>query len=542
MNSALPAPFPKLEEISEDYNPAIRLFGKRFIKEQSVLEYLTEFLGLVLFEKWLDGKERFAEPFLPIEELKKWSLSKNVRLKYNLPVKLNLKLFAFLSSSRVESRHSVHEEHYRRLFKILKDKIKINGGNTQEAIMRIEDLLRSYQGAGFNRTWCAKTFFPISKALVTRETIWNASVARKNNSLSWSSSILDFKKYYSISRRDFMARGGELLYLQLCNLFAKREIEVKTFADKMHFHFDEANLEDLHGALQKSLAKLQGINSTSFDELLDYVESLDKETCELSNKELIQLGCEWCPEESWQEGYLFAVEIKRLLQAVLDPVERLQMLMTGCSLQVLRSICAQSVRYAGIKPEDGKGGGLEYSWIFTKPHSPSRQQRLASQRNLQHIQGLIQKSLRHIQLFENASRDPLRTTKQLYQEADNKYGHKLLLSLGKKLGIIVPSRGPGARFIMTDNVLRYMVLVLLSPGEYCTYSGFLERLYRHYGIAVEGDNLNDAVAWCGLPANSAVQTANEVGWLAEMLNASGFLTELSDACSIVRNTFDSGGM
>lgn len=40
---SLPDPFPEVK-VSEDYNPAIRLFGKRFIKEQTVLEYLSEFL------------------------------------------------------------------------------------------------------------------------------------------------------------------------------------------------------------------------------------------------------------------------------------------------------------------------------------------------------------------------------------------------------------------------------------------------------------------------------------------------------------------
>jgi hypothetical protein len=89
---------------------------------------------------------------------------------------------------------------------------------------------------------------------------------------------------------------------------------------------------------------------------------------------------------------------------------------------------------------------------------------------------------------------------------------------------------------MTDSVLRYMVLVLLPPGKSCTYEDFLHKLYIHFGIAVEGEQLEDAIAWSGLPVNSSVQSYKD-SWLADMLRAGGFMTVLSDACSIVSNTF-----
>ena len=36
MSVSLPAPFPDID-ISKDYNPGIRLFGKRFISEQTIV-------------------------------------------------------------------------------------------------------------------------------------------------------------------------------------------------------------------------------------------------------------------------------------------------------------------------------------------------------------------------------------------------------------------------------------------------------------------------------------------------------------------------
>jgi hypothetical protein len=534
---SLPGPFPEVE-VSEDYNPAIRLFGKRFIKDQTVLEYLSEFLAVVFSGKRIGDGQVFESPLPSLTDIRKWSSLTKTKLCYRPPIKLNLKLFAFLSCSRVDSRDEIHKAHYKELVNQIENSIKTNNRNVEEIRDWLEDFLRCFQGVGFNRTWCAQTFYPISTSLLTQETIWNETYAKNNPIDCWINSLKRFHKYYSVSKHRFMSRGGELLYLQLCNVFATDQTKVISFAEIMNLDNEESDLTKLHHSLQDGLQKLSGNDMDAFNRLVDYIELLDKDTHDLTNKESEYLTCEWCPRDSWREAYLFAVEINRLLAASLDPVERLDLLMIGCSLQVMRSLCAQSVRYAKNFHPEGNGSMLGYAWIFSSSGLSSRQQRIISHQNLLANQGLIQKALRHDALRENAERhpDPRKTVETLYREADDRYGHKLLLSLGKKLGIIAPRTGPGARFIMTDKVLRYMVLVLLKPGERCTYDEFRRRLYRHYGIAVEGEELTDAVLWSDLPDNSSMQP-QEGSWLAEMLRAGGFLNELSDACSIVRNTF-----
>ena len=81
------------------------------------------------------------------------------------------------------------------------------------------------------------------------------------------------------------------------------------------------------------------------------------------------------------------------MSAAIDPVDRLELMMVGCALQVLRSICAQSVRYQNTSERAGKRRRIRVcvdnvSSIYLAP----RQQRLASQRNLQVVQRLIQRA------------------------------------------------------------------------------------------------------------------------------------------------------
>mgnify|MGYP000944539147 FL=1 len=270
--------------------------------------------------------------------------------------------------------------------------------------------------------------------------------------------------------------------------------------------------------------------------MIDLIENLDPETHRALNqadgRDQGWLSCEWCPEEGWPEGYLFAVELARVLQATLDPVERIEVLTTGCCLQVLRSLSAQSARYAGLPLT---GAPLGYCWLFAPAEGASRPLRLASQRNLQVVLGRIQKALRAPALEANAHGDT-KPVETLYREADSKYGHKLFLALGKRLGLIIPKRGAGARFAMTEDVLRYLVLALLRPGERCTYDSFLNRLYLHYGIAIEGDLLSEAARWSDLPPTASIQPGRG-SWLADALRAGGFLVQLSDACAVVRNTY-----
>lgn len=528
---SLPDCFPALDasSINNFYNPAFFLFGQRFFKDQTTLEYLTEFLGIALGEKKLGSDDPFTTTFPELDVIASWTKQD---LKYKLPLHLTTKLFALFGRSRIDGRDKVHEEQFKMIVERLSDSIESYSYTPEQIVNMLEEFLSGFQGTGINRGWSAQTFYPVCSGLLNQETIWNKSKAKREPPEDWDTVLDNFNDYFRTNERVFMARGGEVLYLQLCNVFNRSREDIEQIGRNLALSDQERDIIWIFNLLQDGLPKIYAEVTRGLDTLLQFIENLDSvsKNAILRNSTFTKAG--WCPRESWREGYLFAVELTRLLMADIDPVERLELMTTGCSMQVLRSLSAQSSRYVQTTEA---ASALDYSWIFSEPDARPAFKQIA-QRNLQVNQRNIFQALRIPALKEQAARDRRGKT-DYYKQADERYGHQLFLSLGKRLGIIVPYTGPGARIVMTDRLLSYLVAVLIPPGQMCTYEDFLNRMYTHYGIAIEGKELKDALAWSGLPANDAICSSRGT-WLVEMLRAGGYLTELSDAWSIVHNPYN----
>ncbi|WP_319587908.1 hypothetical protein [uncultured Desulfobulbus sp.] len=521
--------FPRLaQHKSDDDNAAIQIFGRRFYKDQTDIEYLVEFLLVFLSPKTVFDSDVGWGCSLPDREIMaRWP--ENSTLKYTPEPRLGLKLFSFLGSSKLETRHGCHKQHFKQIITTLKERIETEHISKDEVLELLEQLLYGFVGVAANRTWCTQVYLPVSTRLVACETIWKRVMGNQNPDIQWDNALDDPRGFFTFTQHDFLARGGEILYLQLCNLIRYfNSPELVAFEEKNKFRKGQA--EDAVASVTSGLNEL--FQKTSpIDSLCEWIEAADQQTNRLIKRNPAQCG--WCPEESWKEAYLFACEFANICRSSIDPLEKIEMLTLCCVLQVLRSLCAQACRYSGTMNDalSDLGGACGFSWIISPEQLDDPVLKETAKSNLVRVQEVIHGALRHPDIVPST-----RTGANDPEKRGDEQGHELFVSLAKRIGFIIPKTGPGARMVISDKLLRYLVLALIPPGEKRTLQSFEQLMYCYYGMATGGPLLEKAIKWTH-PRQKLHMTHSDNKWLEEDLLAAGFLLPLSDAVSQVTNPF-----
>lgn len=521
-----------LDLFDTDANPAVRLFGRRFYADQTTLELLIELLLLAVSPKRISG-EKFINMLPPMGLLKRsWTDT----LDYAPRAHLNLKLFAFFGASKLDSRHETHRSQLEHLDEELRRHISVNDDTPENIIKTLENLFLGFHGVGSQRTWCAQSFMPVSINMLASETIWNETYASRNLPDSWDDVMSQYTAYFSVNKHRFLARGGEVLYLQLCNALRNDKDDVeKWLQEKGLANFltaDEKNPTWLHASLENALQDLLLETPVTVSKLAEFIDSgVEKNTARKTDGDVNNFRwskCGWCPKESWPESYLFAVEFLRICRARMDLMDKIEILEMLCSMQVMRSLTTQAARYQRV--------ATSQIWpacrlAVSDPEGNNKTVKQVSRVTMQAVTKMIYDGLRHPDIFDPT---PGNMREKLYSEADRRYGHKLFITIGKRIGMIVPRRGAGMRFVLTPQMLRLLVITLL-PGRRLTYDAFKRAAESHFGLAFDEVSISRANNWA-----TGVSTASFGGitdeWLIKMLHEAGALRKLSDSCALVENT------
>ncbi len=201
-------------------------------------------------------------------------------------------------------------------------------------------------------------------------------------------------------------------------------------------------------------------------------------------------------------------------------------------MQVLRSLATQAARYAS-PPVDGLSPA--YRLAISDPAGENEAVRQVSKASVQSVEKMIYDALRHQDI---ESRIPKPERAKLYREADRRYGHKLFVTVAKRIGLIIPRRGGGMRFVLNERLLRLLVVTLI-PSRRLTYDSFKRLAEAHYGLALDEPSLGRASKWArGVKIESFEEPTDE--WFQNMLEAAGVLRRLSDSCSLVENLASHG--
>jgi len=517
-------PYDAKSEQAYKSNPAIRLFGNRFSTDQTSLELLGEFLLITTSVKEIEGKElRSALPLL--DDIHSWS---NSKLKYSPKIKLNLKLFAFLSSSRLDSRHLTHREHYTQLIQELKKRIKVDSNDKTQVVKTLENLLLGFQGAGTSRTWCAQSFIPISRGLVAGEAIWNETKAKSHYAESWSYVLDNAKLYFSLNKHRFLARGGELLYLQICNAMKQSPDAIQSWNQEAKLEFSTEELEPgkLLNSLERGMAKFFSACPKFIDDLAEFIDDkLDPETAAKTDMHeqqprFVEAG--WCNSATWQEGYLLAVEMNRILSSGLDVMDSVYYLETLFMLHTLRNLIMQSSRCLS----NGEAKWPGYYMAINRSDEENGTLKRISHQSLKNIEKTIYMAIRSHMQDTDIVQD-----EKILKEADTRSGHKFFLKMAKQAGLVIPKRGAWARFVLTPQILRVLVTTIVPQQGRITYETFKQLIRARWGMVFDEAGFGECCQWLGV--EKVYLSSDTDAWLLEMLAESGLLMHLSDSCALV---------
>lgn len=504
--------FPNIDEPEDKKNAAIKLFGRRFYKDQTPVEYLAEFLLVFASSKVLEGSYAYQFPDI---------VDRDRKLNYWPHVRLPLKFFSFFSSSKLETRYDVHSNEFRHGIETLKN--QINAGSEQKrdlTVRLLQSLFSGFVGVAKNRTWATQTFLPASDCLLAKEIDWRHTAAVRENPQDWAATLTHF----DTGAHNFMARGGELIYLQLLNLFSNfssPEIESLRNHDSYKHLIDDSSWKDsieinLKEMLDKVENHIGGLASFIEESLKEY--QYKKGTTESS------LG--WVPIDTSTEAYLLASEMLNIVSSSHGSLQKVEFLQDLCCIHVLRTLCCRTRR---LGADDGETNGFigNYAWIASARSSDTTDEgRKLAIEGYQKIEQMLFRVLR-MSKYVNASSK---------SEDIDKHVFKLFRKLGKEIGLIIPRTGKHFRFVLPNSIIRLLVASLIKPGERIRLSEFYRRIFAHYGIAIRSAELAVALNWLGNP-NSVVAVAQDTSWFEDELQRGGFLIALSDAVSIVWNPY-----
>ena len=511
--------FPPNDATGEKSNAAIQLYGRRFYADQTPLEYLAEVLLVYASPKGSEDDDA------TVRDANGFSFAmgdEGSRALYWPKDGVALKLLAFFPGSKLDTRHEAHVRAYREALDDLGQRIEGDQEEQEETIRLLQGLLSGFVGVAKNRTWATQTFLPATEAFLSRELDWLHSKAINDAGANdWKTA----KKYFARDRHNFLARGGEVLFLQLAHLFSVSEISEDVFGIGYYEHVaQDLDLPVLRGSIESSLRRILEEAASPLNNLAAFMErALDRFTLYETPKKAT-LG--WVPTSTLPEAFLLAWEMQNITSSNLPDIEKLDLLQYLCSMHVLRTLCCEASRQdSESKATSGFFGN--YAWVLCAPETVSGSpERKLAQSSSAAVEGLLYRVL--LRQYESAGSQAGSLTEA------RKHGFEIFRRLGKQIGLIVPRTGKGQRFVLPPHLLRFLVAAVLRPGERIRLNRFFERVFAHYGIALGGQQLAAALAWGGVEGQDFAVAA-DTQWIEETLRQGGLLVELSDAVSIVRN-------
>lgn len=473
------------------------IFGNRFNADQTLYEYLIEFLLVFVSAKGEDlqnGKMQFHE------------IAVETKLCYWVEPRMALRRFIFYDKAKKKGSIPADEIAYREMIELLVSRIEVDDKEiVREYVESIQDLFRGYSVVIKNRFWGARSLMPICPEFILCGADPNEKKRRECVDLKENPASVD--NIFSFDKHNFLARGGELYYLQLLQGLGDNE---------------EKKIE-----LEYLLNDLVSVQCKKISTLAAYIQNMWEEQYHMDKKCLSQkLNLSFIPDSGYKKCGEYSVdELINYLSCKLHPISRIDILAKGVMFQIMRMMSCRVADYLGkdVLPwvADMKGETTD----TIRKIAAECYQKLESD-----FMTAINRKAKEVGVKEEELMKKVREAR--INSLD------IFKSKGKELQCIIPTNGVFERFSLSEDVIRFLVLSLIKPGDKMTLNMFLENLYKHYGIVIGPDEYKKSLAQDVIEttlANSFTENAIAFG---KFLKETGFLKELSDATSIVINPYE----
>ena len=483
-------------EKAKDNGPlSTLLFGNRFKSDQTLYEYLIEFLLVFVSAKNEDlntGKMKFHD------------LSVDNKLYYWVEPRMALRRFIFFDKSKKKGSIPEDAIAYQEMINLIVDKMDISDKEeAKEYVENIQDLFHGYAAVVRNRFWGAQTLLPICPEFVLCGVDPTESKRRKN--VKWEKEPQSLDEYFDFTRHNFLSRGGELYYLHLLQALSVNKN-------------NQIILEDL-------LNDLMNNQCQKISKLADFVqESWEKQYS--INKITQRMEVSYIPASGYKECGSYSVdELISYLNCKLHPITRIEILAKGVMLQIMRMMSFRVADYLGKEP---------LTWIVDMKGATTDTVKKLAHDSFRNIESDFMTAINKMANETSVGAD--QRMKKVREARINSLD--IFKNKGKELQCIIPISGPFERFTLSEDIIRFLVLSLVKPGDKMTLNMFLEKLYTNYRIVIGPEEYKKSLKNSSMGSSLVNSFSENVLAFQCFLRDTGFLRELSDATSIVVNPYE----
>lgn len=502
--------FPKIDESQLGYTLQSSVFGHRLKPDQTIYEYMIEFLQVMISNKTIiDSNNKIIDEFIeyfPVNE----NVKKN-KLQFHPISRVGLKRFIFFKKSKQDGKFPVDIGAYNRCKEILKDSMEISSDyefiDEDYTIETLEQLLYGFRSVVKNRSWFAQSALPVCPELILPETMGDKR-KRKNDVKQYDDGCEMVDGLFETNRYNFMARGGEVYYLHLLKA--------------LNSNSDYAN--DIDKGFKSLISKFPQISLLS-----NFINDTWVKESGCHSKEKITKTLGTIPDGFERREKYTLIELNNFLSANIHPFEKIDILSFGIVLQIIRMMHEQACYITN------KNNPFWMIDVRENNKSNTEIRKLAIKNYAQFEQDIL--DALHANLGDDNEEE------SNIMESAIKDTYKLYRKLGKEIGIIIPITGPGMRFTLSETMVKFLVLSIIKPKGKLTLDTFLYKLYEHYGMVIDSVHYDLEVSKNKdiYIDDSSMLYKNKMAF-QQMLKDCGFLRDLSDSTSIVENPYDRGDM